>query len=73
MGQGAADLEAAEIHAAWHDHEVDGVASRRVTGRGVIAGEEAHGFPPRDMSGQCRNCAVADAHATGIMAFSSVQ
>jgi hypothetical protein len=41
--QRTAHREAAKIDAARHDHEVDGIARRRVAGRGVLHGREAHG------------------------------
>ena len=43
VGQRAADRKAAEIDAARHDHEVDGVAGGRVAEGRVLAGKEAHG------------------------------
>ena len=44
VGQGAAHREAAEIDAARNDHQLDGVAGRRVAGVGVLVGGEAHGL-----------------------------
>ncbi len=40
--QRAAHGEMAEIDAARHDHEIDGVGRRCVAGRRIFAGEEAH-------------------------------
>jgi len=43
VGQGAADRKAAEIDAARHDHEIDGVAGRRIAGSRIRAWRKAHG------------------------------
>ena len=43
VGQRAADREAAEIDAARHDHEIDGVGGRRVAGGRIRVGRETHG------------------------------
>ena len=42
MRQRAADREVADVDAAGHDHEIDGVGGPLVAGRRVFAGKEAH-------------------------------
>ena len=44
VGQRAAHREAAEIDAAWNNHQLDGVAGRGVAGFRVLVGGEAHGL-----------------------------
>ena len=42
MGQRAADREAAEIDAARHDHEIDGIAGGRIAGSRIRDRRKAH-------------------------------
>jgi hypothetical protein len=42
MGKGAANGEMADIDAARHDDEIDGVSRPHVAQRRILAGEEAH-------------------------------
>ena len=41
-GQGAADLEAAEVAGAGHDHGLDRIAGEAVAGLGILRGLPAH-------------------------------